>query len=94
MFLRHTIGRLELKNVTVDRSRIEDLKEDGVVADWIVLQAIDPSTVVLDGLRRIATDTTRVVWITSRDDSRFERAERVEIVNCGAKVWVFRLDQI
>jgi 16S rRNA (guanine527-N7)-methyltransferase len=93
-FLRHVIGKLGLKGVEVNRNRVEDIPERSMVADWIVLQAIDPSPLLIEALRRIATHTTRVVWITSIQSSPVKRAEMIQIPESTTKVWIFGLDQI
>ena len=92
-FLRHTIAKLKLTNVVVHRSRIEDIPEKAILSDWITLQAIDPTPVLKSYLRRIAIETTRVVWITSVVTPPVPDAEKLEIPGGTSKIWVFRLDQ-
>jgi 16S rRNA (guanine527-N7)-methyltransferase len=93
-FLRHAIAKLKLTNVAVHRSRIEDMPERALISDWITLQAIDPTPVLNGHLRRIAGETTRVVWITSVVMPPVPEAQKLEIPGSTTKIWVFRLDQI
>ncbi|HET9130478.1 MAG TPA: 16S rRNA (guanine(527)-N(7))-methyltransferase RsmG [Terriglobia bacterium] len=92
-FLRHVIAKLKLTNVVVHRSRIEDIPEKTLRSDWITLQAIDPTPVLKEYLRKIAIETTRVVWITSIVKPPVPDAEKLEIPGSSTKIWVFRLDQ-
>ena len=92
-FLRHVITKLGLKGVVVERSRLEDLPEKSVSADWITLQALDPTPSLIRAMRRIACNTTRVVWITSLASPPVSKAELLEVPQSTTKVWVFRLDQ-
>jgi 16S rRNA (guanine(527)-N(7))-methyltransferase RsmG len=93
-FLRHTIAKLKLTNVVVHRSRMEDMPGNTLFSDWITLQAIDPTPALKRYLRRIATETTRVVWITSVAMPPVSDAEKLEIPGSTTKIWVFHLDQI
>jgi len=92
-FLRHAVSKLELKRVTVQRSRIEEMPIQSFTADWICLQGIDPAPRLIEGLRRISSATTRVVWITSLEDAPAGNAEKIDIPKSNTKIWVFRLDQ-
>lgn len=92
-FLRHVVAKVGLKNVQVDKSRIEEMPAGTVSADWIVLQAIDPSPALIAALRPISNETTRVVWITSLNAPPVVSAEKAEIPDSTTKIWVFRLDQ-
>jgi 16S rRNA (guanine527-N7)-methyltransferase len=94
VFLRHVIAKLGLKDVAVERCRIEAVPEKTFFSDWITLQAIDPSPALIEDLRRIANETTRVVWITSVGTPPVASAEKLEIPGSTTKIWVFRLDQI
>jgi 16S rRNA (guanine(527)-N(7))-methyltransferase RsmG len=93
-FLRHVVATLKLTNVAVHRCRIEEMPENTLFSDWITLQAIDPTPILRENLRRIATDTTRVVWITSVVSPPVGDARKLEIPGSTTKIWVFRLDQI
>jgi 16S rRNA (guanine(527)-N(7))-methyltransferase RsmG len=93
-FLRHVIAKVKLTEVAVHRCRIEEMPEKTVFSDWITLQAIDPTPTLNENLRRIATETTRVVWITSIGKPPVADAKKLEIPGSTTKIWVFRLDQI
>jgi 16S rRNA (guanine(527)-N(7))-methyltransferase RsmG len=93
-FLRHVIAKVKLTEVAVHRCRIEEMPEKTVFSDWITLQAIDPTPTLNESLRRIATETTRVVWITSVGKPPVADAWKLEIPGSTTKIWVFRLDQI
>lgn len=94
VFLRHVIAKVGLTDVAVHRCRIEAMPEKAVLSDWITLQAIDPTPTLNFNLRRVATKTTRVVWITSIAKPPAANAEKLEIPGSTTKIWVFRLDQI
>jgi 16S rRNA (guanine527-N7)-methyltransferase len=94
VFLRHVIAKLRLTDVAVHRSRIEAMPEKTLFSDWITLQAIDPTPTLNGNLRRIGTETTRVVWITSVVTPPVADARSFEIPGSTTKIWVFRLDQI
>jgi 16S rRNA (guanine(527)-N(7))-methyltransferase RsmG len=93
-FLRHVIGKVRLTDVAVHRCRIEEMPEKSLFSDWITLQAIDPTPALIENLRRIAIDTTRVVWITSVMTPPVVDSRMIEIPGSATKIWVFRLDQI
>jgi len=93
-FLRHTIVKLGLTGVGVDRCRVEEMPKKAVSSDWITLQAIDPTPELTRNLRRIANETTRVVWITSVDTPPVAAAEKLEVPGGTTKIWTFSLDQI
>jgi len=93
-FLRHVIAKVKVTNVAVQRCRIEAIPERTLVSDWITLQAIDPTPTLKENLRRIAIETTRVVWITSVLTPPVADARKLEIPGSTTKIWVFRLDQI
>jgi 16S rRNA (guanine527-N7)-methyltransferase len=93
VFIRHAIAKVGLTSVAVHRCRVEGMPERTVSSDWITLQAIDPTPTLIGNLRRIATETTRVVWITSVGTPPVAEAEKFEIPGSKTKIWVFRLDQ-
>jgi 16S rRNA (guanine(527)-N(7))-methyltransferase RsmG len=93
-FLRHVIAKVKLTNVAVHRCRIEAIPEKTLFSDWITLQAVDPTPTLRENLRRIAMETTRVVWITSIGAPPVANARKFEIPGSTTKIWVFQLDQI
>jgi 16S rRNA (guanine527-N7)-methyltransferase len=92
-FLRHVVGKLGLRHVVVHRSRIEELAAGALRCDWISLQAIDPTPDIIHALKRIATSTTRVVWITSKSRQPSEEATTIELPGMNMCGWTFPLDQ-
>jgi len=94
VFLRHVIAKFRLTDIVVHRCRIEEMPEKTLFSDWITLQAIDPTPTLNANLRRIGTETTRVVWITSVVTPPVADARGFEIPGSTTKIWVFRLDQI
>jgi 16S rRNA (guanine(527)-N(7))-methyltransferase RsmG len=93
-FLRHVIAKGNLHDVAVHRCRIEAIPQKTLFSDWITLQAIDPTPTLKESLRRIAIETTRVVWITSVVTPPVADAVKFEIPGSTTKIWLFRLDQI
>jgi 16S rRNA (guanine527-N7)-methyltransferase len=93
-FLRHVIANLGLTDVAVHRCRIEEMPEKTVYSDWIALQAIDPTPTLIENLRRIAGETTRVVWITSVIVPPVANSRMLKIPGSTTKIWIFPLDQI
>jgi len=66
-FLRHVAVKLKLPNVTVHRARFEDVAESLKSPNWISLQAVALSDEIIDSIRRIASPTTTIVWISSQE---------------------------
>jgi 16S rRNA (guanine527-N7)-methyltransferase len=64
-FLRHVVSLLELSNVTVHRTRLEDIRSEVTQVDWITLQGVALKTDLLDSMKLISSPTTTIVWITS-----------------------------
>jgi len=94
VFLRHVIAKLRLTDISVHRCRVEEIPENTLFSDWITLQAVHPTATLKGYLRRIGTETTRVVWITSVVTAPAMDAQSFEIPGSKTKIWVFRLDQI
>ena len=92
-FLRHVIGKLSLCHTEVARERIEAIPPGSIEPDWITMQAIEPTEDILACLNKLKSETTRVVWITSKENSPFSKAERIDVPGSTTKIWVFRLDQ-
>ena len=91
-FLRHIAAKLSLRNIQIARDRIEDL-QGPMHADWITMQAIEPREDILVALDRIRMETTRVVWLTSKDIPPVSAAEQICLPGSSSKIWVFQLDQ-
>ena len=64
-FLRHLTSLLGLNHVFVHRDRFEDAVKVIGTVDWITMQAVEPTESILQAVREISSETTRVVWITS-----------------------------
>lgn len=92
-FLRHVANRLDLAQIVVHRTRIEDIAEKFEGIDWITLQAVSPTSQLMRSLRRVFAETTRVVWITSGGNAPARNASRISVPGSNSEVWVFRLDQ-
>ena len=92
-FLRHVIAKLMLRNTEVARERVENLQVGLSPPDWITLQAIDPNEDIILSLKKLSMETTRVVWLTSRDHPPIPAAEKIELPESSNKIWIFRLDQ-
>jgi 16S rRNA (guanine527-N7)-methyltransferase len=92
VFLRHIATRLQLPEVTVHRSRVEDLVEKIESVDCITLQAVNPTPELLSALRKLFPGTTRVVWITSGASAPSISAKRISVPGSNSEIWDFRLD--
>jgi len=93
-FLRHVAQRLELQQIFVHRNRVEDIQEKFKSVDCITMQAVSPTAQLMESLRRIFSETTRVVWITSGANAPSRCACRTSVPGSNSEVWDFRLDQI
>jgi 16S rRNA (guanine527-N7)-methyltransferase len=93
-FLRHVAQRLNLENIRVHRSRVEDIEVRFESVECITLQAVNPTPQLMKALSRIFPPTTRVVWITSGAAAPTAQASRISVPSSNSEVWVFRLDQI
>ena len=94
VFLRHVVAKAGLEGITVDKCRVEEIPPKVLLSDWITLQAIGPTPELIEALRGIGSETTRVVWITSIPAAPVAGAELQEIPGSGTKIWVFRLGQL
>jgi len=94
VFLRYIAQRLQLQQIVVHRSRVEDIAEKFASVECITLQAVSPTPQLMNGLRRIFPETTRVVWITSGATAPTSTASRISVPGSNSEVWDFRLDQI
>ena len=92
-FLRHIANELGQDGIVVHRVRAEDMQDAPPTVDWITLQGVDPSSRLIQTLRRLFGSTTRVVWITSRELSISGNAARISVPSSNTIAWVFELDQ-
>jgi len=99
-FLRHIVGRLQLKRVSVHRQRLEEMTDivgmtghSIACPDWITLQAVAPTPDLLEALGRMSKSTTKVVWVTSNGIPPILPAQHVVLPGSATEAWVFGLDQ-
>jgi 16S rRNA (guanine527-N7)-methyltransferase len=64
-FLRHLSSALELENAWVHRAELRSAVAELPVADWISMQAVNPSADLLLAVQRISKPSTALLWITS-----------------------------
>jgi 16S rRNA (guanine527-N7)-methyltransferase len=91
-FLRHVANLVDPKQIIVHKARLEDLEDGAGRVDWVSMQAVHPSAVLLAALRRWSDATTRVVWITSIDMPPSPTARAIR-EGGSIRAWVFQLDQ-
>jgi 16S rRNA (guanine527-N7)-methyltransferase len=92
-FLRHIITTLKVPAVAVHRARFDEAVTNLGNVDWITLQGVAFTAELIDSMRRIATTTTTIVWITSSGANAGLRplaTHRVPLT--GTEVFLFRLD--
>lgn len=90
-FLRHVAARLELKTVSVHKKRLEEA--DIPSPDWVTMQALRPTPLLLAALRRIAAPSTRCVWVTAEKTSPIPGEQHLVVPGSRSEAWVWRLDQ-
>jgi 16S rRNA (guanine527-N7)-methyltransferase len=91
-FLRHIVGVLGLTYVRVHKTRTESMDRLPDAVDWTTLQAVAPTPELLGDLRRIAGQSTKIVWITSQQSPPVP-AEHLVLPDSETEAWIFRLDQ-
>jgi len=93
VFLRHVVAAQKLSNTVVHRDRFEDVVETLESPNWISLQAVAFTDKLLDAIRRIASTTTTIVWISSAiANARVEPCRTITVPFTGTRVLLFRLD--
>jgi 16S rRNA (guanine527-N7)-methyltransferase len=92
-FLRHIASTLQLRGIEVHRNRVEDITEKIAPVDCITLQAVSPTAELMNALRKLFPETTRVVWITSGSSAPTPTAKHISVPSSNSEVWDFRLDQ-
>jgi 16S rRNA G527 N7-methylase RsmG len=92
-FLRHLVTLLEIQNVSILRSRFEDVSPDQFAnPEWITIQAVAMNRRLLKGLRAVSSETTTVVWITSsRVEPPLRPKQIIEIPGTGTRAYLFSL---
>ena len=91
-FLRHVANLVDPEKIIVHKDRLEDIEDGAGRVDWVSMQAVYPSAVLLAALRRWSDATTRVVWITSIDTPPSPTAQAIR-EGGSVRAWVFQLDQ-
>lgn len=91
-FLRHISAKLGLKNVFVQRARLENMVHP-IQADWISLQGIALTPDRVDAMRKsLSVDTTRIVWITARSAQACLQPQlELDVPDSETKILVFRV---
>jgi 16S rRNA (guanine(527)-N(7))-methyltransferase RsmG len=92
-FLRHITQILDIKRVNVRNTRLEELEASDAPVDWFSLQAVHPTAMILQAMKRLSSPTTRVVWITSVRRAPVPAADSILVPGGNTRAWVFRLDQ-
>ena len=74
----------------VHRSRFEEIASELRPVDWITLQGLAFTEELLNSIRRVATTTTTVVWISSPDATPPEQPFRtLQVPFTGNSVFLF-----
>ena len=90
-FLRHIATTLKLSGVIVHRARFEAIASGLKPLDWITLQGVALTEELLNSIRNIASATTNVVWISSRDTrSPSNPVRTLRVPFTGTSVLLFR----
>jgi 16S rRNA (guanine527-N7)-methyltransferase len=80
-FLRHVVSALELEHVWIHRAEFESVVDELPVADWITIQAVNPSTALLNAIRRMSKPSTALLWITSETARNAAAENRFPVSN-------------
>ena len=92
-FLRHSTTTLKLADVIVHRASFEDVASDLRPVDWVTLQGLGLNLQLIDSIKKIASPTTTVVWITSPDVAApLKPTKTLQVPITGTKVFLFHLD--
>jgi 16S rRNA (guanine527-N7)-methyltransferase len=91
-FLRHVVGLLELKDVTVHRTRVEEIGTEFQNVDWITLQGVALTVDLMESFKAISATTTRVVWITAHAAPPIVPIRSLFVPFTNTEVLVFQLD--
>jgi 16S rRNA (guanine(527)-N(7))-methyltransferase RsmG len=91
-FLRHVANLVDPEKINVHKARLEDIEDGAGRVDWVSMQAVHPSAVLLSALRKWSDATTRVVWITTIEKPPSPTAQAIR-KGGRVRAWVFQLDQ-
>ncbi len=90
-FLRHVISVLKTHNIIVHKARFEDIESSAV--DWITLQGVALNPQLMQAIKRFASVTTNIVWITSSDvEAPYHPAKKLIVPLTGTQVLLLRRD--
>jgi 16S rRNA (guanine(527)-N(7))-methyltransferase RsmG len=91
-FLRHLTTTLPLKDVIVHRATFQAIAPELRPVDWVSLQGVALNKQLIDCIRKAATPTTNVVWITSSDArTSLKPQSALQVPLTGTEVFLFRL---
>ena len=92
-FLRHLTTTLTLSDVLVHRARFEAIVPELEPVDWISLQGVLFDRQLVDCIKKVASATTNIVWISSQDVSTPLKPKRIlGVPYTNTQVFVFGLD--
>ena len=92
-FLRHLTTTLTLTDVLVHRTRFEAIVPELEPVDWISLQGVLFDRQLVDCIKKVASATTNIVWISSQDVSTPLKPKRIlGVPYTNTQVFVFGLD--
>lgn len=90
-FLRHVVLSLQLPNVSVHRTRFEEVAADLGSVHWVSLRGMSLTSELIDKIG-FTFKTTTVVWITAGDWAPILPSEILEVPITNTKILIFRLD--
>ncbi len=92
-FLRHLTTTLTLSDVLVHRARFEAIVPELEPVDWISLQGVLFDRQLVDCIKKVASATTNIVWISSQDVSTPLKPKRIlGVPYTNTQVFVFGLN--
>ena len=90
-FLRHLTTTLTLTDIVVHRARFEEVASELEPVDWVSLQGVAFSGRLIDSIRKVASATTTIVWITSPNvRTPLKPIRALGVPFTGTKVFLFR----
>jgi 16S rRNA (guanine(527)-N(7))-methyltransferase RsmG len=92
VFIRHCVAALELSNISVHKSRLEEA--GGLEpADWVTLQGVRLTPDILKTLLVLRKPTTKIVWITSTGtNTAWPQSRRLGIPHSNSEIHILSLD--
>jgi 16S rRNA (guanine527-N7)-methyltransferase len=94
VFLRHVTFLLKLEGVSVHQVRFKEASAAIGPVEWVTLQGVALTPEILRDIRRIATTTTTVVWITGAQGRTglIQPYQTVQVPHTGTKILLFHVD--